>query len=41
MSTCIYCMHILQIPLGIMKIINNIADYIDSYEDCPFKIPIL
>ena len=31
----------LQISLGFMKITNNIVNYIDSYEDCPFKIPML
>ena len=33
-------MSILQISHGIMKIINNIVNQIDFYEDFPFKIHI-
>ena len=41
MSIWIYCMSIVQIFLGIMKITNNIVNHIDFYEDCPFKLPML
>ena len=41
MSICIYCMSILQISLGIMKLKNNIANQIDFHEDSPFEIPML
>ena len=34
-------MSMLQISLGIMKITNNIVNYINFYEDCPFNIPML
>ena len=40
MSVGIYCMSILNIFLGIMKITNDIVNHIDFYKDFPFKIPI-
>ena len=41
MSICIYCMSILQISLGVMKITNKIVNDIDFHEDYPFEMTIL